>query len=140
MKKMTAIAIIFLFVLAGCAVGPVAETTPNESTEAVSAAEATEVPEVTVTKNYDKFAKCLTVAGAKLYTTSWCPHCKKQKAMFGDSLKHLKLFECDTAGAKECEAKGVQGVPAWEFPNSKELVAGTKSLEEISKLGGCPLN
>lgn len=33
----------------------------------------------------DDFAKCLTEKGAKMYGTSWCGHCKNQKALFGDS-------------------------------------------------------
>src|SRR3989344_9366604 len=37
---------------------------------------------------YDTFAQCLTEKGAIFYGTFWCPHCKDQKELFGNSIKY----------------------------------------------------
>ncbi|RMD67743.1 hypothetical protein D6817_00650 [Candidatus Pacearchaeota archaeon] len=91
---------------------------------------------------YDEFAKCLTDKGVTMYGAYWCPHCARQKEMFGSSWKYVNYVECDPRGnnAKPelCREKGVQGFPTWEFPNG-EIVSGETPLRELSFRSGCPL-
>lgn len=119
--------VLSMMVLIGCtATVPVKE---GEDTQA-------NVPAVS---SNDELAKCLTDKGIELYTTSWCPHCKNQKDLFGSSVQYLKLYTCDLQDAAACEKAGVESIPAWKFPAQQELSTGTKSLEELSQLSGCPL-
>jgi hypothetical protein len=63
-------------------------------------------------KNYDAFAKCLTEKGATMYGAEWCPHCKEQKAVFGNSFKYINYVECPD-NTQLCLDKGIQGYPTW---------------------------
>ena len=44
---------------------------------------------------YDGFAKCLTEKGFKEYGAYWCPHCARQKELFGDDISNVNYFECE---------------------------------------------
>jgi thiol-disulfide isomerase/thioredoxin len=88
---------------------------------------------------YDTFAQCLSEKGVKLYTTSWCPHCKDQKALFGSSIKHLELYTCDEKDKDACDAAGVQIIPAWSFPGQDQLVEEVLELDQIAEFTGCEL-
>jgi len=90
-----------------------------------------ETPEVTL-------AKCLTESGAKLYTASWCGHCKNQKAAFGAGLEYLKNTECaDGDGwAQACTDAGVKAVPAWIFGDGTTR-SGNTPLATLAELNGC---
>lgn len=65
-----------------------------------------------MTGDNDAFAKCLTQKGFTMYGAYWCPHCKDQKALFGDSFKYVNYVEC-TEQTQLCTDKGVQGFPTW---------------------------
>ena len=58
----------------------------------------------------DRFAACLTETGAVFYGTEWCPHCKKQKELFGESLAFVNYIDCDKKSTA-CTAAGVTGYP-----------------------------
>ncbi len=68
---------------------------------------------------YDGFAQCLKDKGAVFYGAFWCPHCQKQKAMFGNSKKYLPYVECSTPDGKGrlevCVDKEITGYPTWIF-------------------------
>jgi hypothetical protein len=107
---------------------------PLEETETVTpetSTEADETPEITL-------AKCLTASGAKLYTASWCGHCKNQKAAFGAGLEYLKNTECaDGDGwAQACTDAGVKAVPTWIFGNGTTK-SGNTPLATLAELNGC---
>ncbi len=85
----------------------------------------------------DGFAKCLTEKGAAMYGAYWCPHCKNEKAAFGDSFKYINYIEC-TVKTDECTAKGVESFPTWIFPDGRKLV-GEQGIAGLSKESGCVL-
>lgn len=91
----------------------------------------------------DAFAQCLKDKGAVFYGAFWCPHCQKQKVLFGSSEKLLPYVECSTADGKSqlpvCTDKKIEGYPTWEFADgSREH--GEVSLETLSQKTGCVLS
>lgn len=88
------------------------------------------------TSNYDNFAKCLTEKSVIMYGTATCPHCQKQKEMFGDSFKYINYIDCiDNSTA--CMEKGIQAVPTWYINGN--LYTGEKTTDELKSLSGCEL-
>ncbi|MBI2147341.1 thioredoxin family protein [Candidatus Woesearchaeota archaeon] len=87
-------------------------------------------------EDYTIFATCLTEKGVVMYGTDWCPHCQKQKKMFGGAFKNVLFVDCDKS--PECDTVGVKAYPTW-FVNGKLLDSGVQQLETLSKLSGCPL-
>lgn len=85
----------------------------------------------------DEFARCLTAKGAVMYGAYWCPHCQKQKAMFGDAVKFLNYVEC-TEEPEKCTNAGIQAFPTWLFAGGIRLV-GTQSFEALAGASGCAL-
>lgn len=91
---------------------------------------------------FDNFAQCLKDKGAVFYGAFWCPHCQKQKAMFGKSAKLLNYVECSTPDGNRqtpaCQEKNITGYPTWEFADgSREN--GEVSLQKLSEKTGCSL-
>ena len=86
----------------------------------------------------EKLAKYLNQQGMVLYGAYWCPHCKDQKALFGDAAQFLDYVECDAKGEganpDECLAKGIESYPTWIYKDKKYL--GSQSLEELAKIVG----
>ena len=76
--------------------------------------------------------------GAKMYGAYWCPHCTRQKAMFGSASDDIPYVECDPRGEnpqpQQCRAAGIKGYPTWEI-NGKQFV-GVQSLEELAEVSG----
>ena len=85
---------------------------------------------------YDEFAQCLTDAGLKMYGTEWCPHCKAQKELFGNSFKNVDYIDCDR-NRETCLIEGVKGYPTWKI--NGESVSGTQPLESLAGLTDCEL-
>jgi glutaredoxin len=114
MKKIILIIGIFLIIfLMGC-----------ESTETVN------------------FAKCLTDNGVKMYGAFWCPHCARQKEMFGSTFEHVNYVECslpDKSGQTEvCKEAVIKTYPTWEFGDGSR-VEGVQTLEDLSRTSGCKM-
>lgn len=90
----------------------------------------------------DDFAKCLSAKGAKMYGAFWCPHCKDQKASFGNAWQYVNYIECSTPDGKDqlsvCKDANIQGYPTWEFADGSRLV-GQVSMQELSLKTGCAL-
>lgn len=90
----------------------------------------------------DVFAACIKDAGAKFYGAFWCPHCQKQKAMFGSSARRLPYIECSTPDGKGqlpiCIEAGVTGYPTWIFADST-IKTGEVSLEDLGQITQCQL-
>ena len=82
------------------------------------------------------FAKCLTEKGIKMYGTGWCPHCKDQKEMFGDSFKFIDYTDCDQ-NKDLCLIEEIGGYPTWKIDD--ESYPGTQSLDTLSIIAGCDL-
>ncbi len=90
---------------------------------------------------FDTFAQCLKDQGATFYGAFWCPHCKAQKELFGDSVKLLNYVECslpDASGqTQNCKDKKIEGYPTWEFKDGSRLNQST--LEELATKTSCVL-
>lgn len=90
----------------------------------------------------DSFASCLKDSGTIFYGAFWCPHCLKQKAMFGSSAKLLPYVECSTPDGKSqlpiCIEAGINGYPTWQFPDGTRE-SGEIALEGLSEKTDCPL-
>lgn len=95
-----------------------------------------------VTSKYDAFATCLKDKGAIFYGAFWCPHCQKQKAMFGSAQKLLPYVECSNPDGQSqnetCNAVKIESYPTWVFP-SGERVSGEQSLEYLASTTACVL-
>ena len=83
----------------------------------------------------DDFAKCITENGATMYGAEWCPHCKNQKEMFGDSFQYVNYVEC-TINKDACLAAGVKGYPTWKFSDGTSQ-SGEVSIQFLSQKTGC---
>lgn len=91
---------------------------------------------VTGPGKYDALAQCMTENDMTMYGTDWCPHCQRQKQLFGKSFKYIHFVNCDLGTA--CDEAGVQAYPTWG--KNKELIpSGVKSLAELAKISGCQL-
>lgn len=94
---------------------------------------------------YDDFAKCLKNNGLKFYGAFWCPHCQKEKALFGKSKQYLPYVECSTADGSGqtqiCKDKGVTGYPTWEYEKngSTTMESGEKTLQQLGEMTRCIL-
>ena len=85
-------------------------------------------------------ATYLHSSGAVMYGAFWCPHCRRQRELFGkEAFKLLTYIECDPRGYKSqyatCITAGVDGYPSWKFGNGK-VQGGEMELIEIAKLSG----
>jgi thiol-disulfide isomerase/thioredoxin len=91
---------------------------------------------------YDELAQCLTQKGAKFYGAFWCPHCREQKKVFGNSAKLLPYVECSTPDAtgqlQICIDKKIEGYPAWEFADGTFVTHGM-TPQELADKTSCPL-
>jgi thiol-disulfide isomerase/thioredoxin len=83
------------------------------------------------------FAQCLAKKKVVMYGASWCPHCQRQKALFGSAFKYVSYVECPD-NPKVCLDKGIKGYPTWIFPNGHRF-EGEQSLEKLSKESSCSL-
>lgn len=90
----------------------------------------------------DGFAQCLGEKGATFYGAFWCPHCKEQKKMFGNSERLLPYVECSTPDGRgqtaRCAEAGIQSYPTWVFADGATST-GTLSLETLAERTGCQL-
>lgn len=100
---------------------------------------------------YDDFARCLAdKKTVTFYGAFWCPHCRKQKAMFGKSAKYLPYVECSTPDGKgqvpECTKVGITTYPTWEFATGTSASVtstfrkvGEIELSELASTTDCKL-
>jgi|SRR3989338_2602091 len=82
---------------------------------------------------YDEFAKYLTEQGVRMYGTEWCPHCKNQKKLFGNSFQYINYTDCDK-NRDECSIEGITGYPTWKI--GEQSYPGGQSLERLAQLSG----
>lgn len=90
----------------------------------------------------DKFAKCITDSGAKLYTAFWCSHCQDQKKSFGQSVKYIENIECSTPDGRGqldiCKDADIEGYPTWVFGDNSRI-SGKLSFDVLSSKTSCGL-
>lgn len=70
-----------------------------------------------------------------MYGSATCPHCQKQKEMFGESFQYIDYVEC-TKEFERC-AK-LKGVPTREI-SSGTYLEGLQELSTLASKTGCPL-
>lgn len=91
---------------------------------------------------YDGFAMCLKDKGATFYGAFWCPHCQKQKSMFGNAKRYLPYVECSTpdgnAQVPICIDKGIKNYPTWVFADMSSTT-GEQQLSVLAEKTGCVL-
>jgi hypothetical protein len=111
-----------------------APTAEAPTTEASAETESAEIAEIVL-------AKCITEAGAKLYTASWCGHCKNQKEAFKEGAEYLDNTECaeDDGWADACTDAGVKAVPTWIFADGT-VKTGNTPLSKLAELTDCTYN
>lgn len=78
-------------------------------------------------------AKAIYDSGAKFYGADWCPHCTRQKAMFGEGYTELPFVEVtnpnhtlNSVGAE----KNITQLPTWVFEDETR-VEGVLEIEEL---------
>ena len=108
-------------------VGKQANTSNNFFEGELPLEKLSQISSCPLTADKDSFAKCLTVKGFSMYGAEWCPHCKDQKALFGDSFKYINYVECPQ-NTNLCLAKGIQGYPTWIIETATSTVATSTSI------------
>ncbi|HLC44319.1 MAG: hypothetical protein A2722_01680 [Candidatus Doudnabacteria bacterium RIFCSPHIGHO2_01_FULL_50_11] len=88
-------------------------------------------------ESLDSFATCLADQGAVMYGADWCPHCKRQKELFGDSFRLVKYIECPQNN-QLCTDKKIESYPTWEFASGARL-EGEQSIAVLAEKANCPL-
>lgn len=94
-------------------------------------------------ERYVGFAECLTEKGVTMYGAYWCPHCSRQKKLFGKTaFKKVDYVECDARGEggnpELCLAKKIPGYPTWDFADGSREIR-VMALQELSTKTDCPL-
>lgn len=103
-----------------------------------------------------EFAQALAEEGVRFFGAFWCPHCNRQKELFGDDenlLPFIEVTEGDPAvlGSVVLNAVGrgedltlnptgraVNSFPTWEFQDGTRL-EGFQTLATLSQFSGIPL-
>jgi glutaredoxin len=85
-----------------------------------------------------QLAEYLSNTGAKMYGAYWCPHCARQKHLFGDAALSIPYVECDPRGVNAqvdlCNAIGINAYPTWEIRG--EFYLGAQPLKRLAILSG----
>jgi hypothetical protein len=87
-----------------------------------------------------ELAKALRESGVTMYGAYWCPHCSRQKEVFGAQAWSLMSYvECSPKGysyqgGKQC--KGVDGYPTFRDKKGKINISGERSLESLASTIG----
>lgn len=92
-----------------------------------------------MTPSYEfQLAEYLSNTQAKMYGAYWCPHCARQKQLFGDAALSLPYIECDPRGVNAqvdvCSAVGINAYPTWQI--NGEFYLGAQPLKRLAILSG----
>ncbi|KAL7500617.1 hypothetical protein ACHAWT_011249 [Skeletonema menzelii] len=87
-----------------------------------------------------ELAKYLQSTKAVMFGAFWCPHCQRQKELFGkEAWKYITYVECSPKGYKSqyatCLSNGIDGYPSWKFGNGKSQ-GGEMELNDIAQTSG----
>jgi len=80
---------------------------------------------MTLSGEYDDFAKCLTEKGVVMYGEDWCKYTNAQKNMFGESFKYVN-YQVKT---------GLKLRPTWVIDG--KTYETVQSFDQLSSLTGC---
>ncbi|MGD1856205.1 MAG: glutaredoxin family protein [Leptolyngbyaceae cyanobacterium] len=85
-----------------------------------------------------QLATYLSNSEAKMYGAYWCPHCARQKHLFGEAAQLIPYVECDPRGANAkvefCNTVGISAYPTWQI--NGEFYLGTQPLKRLAILSG----
>ena len=85
-----------------------------------------------------QLAEYLSNIGAKMYGAYWCPHCARQKQIFGDAAALLPYVECDARGVNpqvdRCRDVGIRAYPTWQIDG--EFYLGAQPIWRLAILSG----
>jgi hypothetical protein len=87
-----------------------------------------------------ELAKALKELGFTMYGAFWCPHCSRQKEVFGaEAWSYMNYVECarkgyNYQGTKICN--GVDGFPTFKDRKGKINFSGERSLESLASTIG----
>jgi len=81
----------------------------------------------------DALAQSLSDEGWALYTTTTCPVCIDQKAIFEGSIQYITIVECDTSQENYdmCMRFNITAVPTWINEDSRVAMQGFQSIETL---------
>ena len=121
-------------------VGAILYVVSGNSSPAAPAASDTSTTTAVASGPALALAQCLKQNGVVFYGAFWCPHCKAQKAEFGDAVPALPYVECSTpdgnAQTPICIQKNITSYPTWVFPDGSRLT-GEQPLETLADKGSC---
>lgn len=89
-------------------------------------------------------AKHLSSIGAVMYGAYWCPHCSRQKEMFGrEAWSYIQYVECSTQGYKAnvsmCMQQHIDGYPIWKIPKTGQVLgSGEMTLDALARVSKFP--
>ena len=74
-----------------------------------------------------------------IYTAYWCPHCARQRELFGrEAWALLDVVECAPRGYRAqpslCLKEGIDGYPTWKIGTT--VVSGERELADLAQLVG----
>jgi hypothetical protein len=72
---------------------------------------------------------------AQLYTQIGCHYCDEQEKLFGENVKYINNFICNSDEWETCRKLEIMGTPTWIINGEK--YAGLKSIEKLKELTGC---
>ena len=85
-----------------------------------------------------QLAEYLSNIGAKMYGAYWCPHCARQKQLFGGAADLLPYVECDARGVNPqvdlCNAVGIRAYPTWQIDG--EFYLGAQPIWRLAVASG----
>lgn len=85
-----------------------------------------------------QLAEYLSSTGAKMYGAYWCPHCARQKQLFGNAAQLVPYVECDARGANAqialCDQAAISAYPTWQIRG--EFYLGVQPLKQLAILSG----
>ena len=92
-----------------------------------------------ITPSYEsQLAEYLSNTGAKMYGAYWCPHCARQKQLFGNAASYIPYIECDARGVNAqvnlCNTVGINAYPTWQI--NGDFYLGAQPLRRLAILSG----
>lgn len=86
-----------------------------------------------------RLAEFLKTKDTTVFTAYWCPHCARQRELFGrEAWAILRNVECSPGGYQAnpaiCLKNQVDGYPTWKI--GKQVIGGERDLADIAKAVG----
>lgn len=85
-----------------------------------------------------QLAEYLSSTGARMYGAYWCPHCARQKQLFGNAALQIPYIECDPRGVNAqvdlCNTVGISAYPTWVI--NGDFYLGVQSLKRLAIMSG----